>query len=120
MSSVTLHEGGVFDGLNAIRKKYLPDVGDGFDAAGIEQVRQKRIAQIQSGGCFGFPEMHEFTWEDVYDAQRYVTLINTYSDTQLLNDAERAAYLDEIRTHIEKNGGKVSMPQQVMLYLVRK
>lgn len=120
MSSVTKHEGGVFDGLNAIRRKYLPDAGDGFDEAGVEQVRKKRIAQIRSGGCFGMPEMHEFTWTDEYDANRYAALINTYSDTQLMDEAPRKAYLHEIRTHILTCGGKVEMPQKVMLYLVRK
>lgn len=120
MSSVTKHEGGVFDGLNEIRRKYLPDAGDGFDETGVEQVRRKRIHQIQSGGCFGFPEMHGFIWTDEYDAERYVRLINTYSDTQLLEETVRAAYLHEIRTHILKSGGRVEMPQRVMLYLVRK
>ncbi len=120
MSSVTKHEGGVFDGLNAIRKKYLPDAGDGFDEAGVEQVRRKRITQIQSGGCFGMPDMHEFAWTDEYDAERYATLINTYSDTQMLNERARTAYLNEIREHILKCGGRVEMPQRVMLYMVRK
>lgn len=120
MSSVVKHEGDVFDGLNAIRAKYLPDVGDGFDEAGVEQVRQKRIAQIQSGGWFGMPQIHEYVWTDEYDADRYAALINTYSDTQLLNEAARTAYLDEIRAHIQNNGGSVQMPQHVMLYLVRK
>ena len=120
MSSVMKHGGGVFDGLNALRRKYLPDAGDGFDEEGVEQVRRKRIHQIQSGGCFGSPEMHEFAWTDEYDADRYAALINTYSDTQLLDEAARRAYLAEIRAHILKSGGRVKMPQRVMLYLVRK
>ena len=120
MSSVVKHEGGVFDGLNQIRRTYLPDAGDGFDEAGVEQVRMKRIAQIQSGGCFGLPQMYEFTWKDEYDADRYAALVNTYSDTQLLDESTRNAYLDEIRQHIVKSGGRVEMPQRVMLYLVKK
>ena len=120
MSSVMKHEGGVFDGLNEIRKKYLPDAADGFDEAGVEQVRRKRLAQIQSGGCFGMPEMYEFAWIDEYDADRYAALVNTYSDTQLMKETTRLAYLREIRTYILKNGGKVEMPQRVMLYLVKK
>ena len=120
MSSVMKHEGGVFDGLNEIQRKYLPDASDGFDEAGVEQVRRKRIAQIQSGGCFGMPEMQEFIWTDEYDADRYTALINTYSDTQLLDEAARTAYLTEIRAHILRSGGRVEMPQRVMLYLVKK
>ena len=49
MSSVTLHDTGIFVGLNEIKKKYLPEESLGFDKEGIEGVRQKRISQIQSG-----------------------------------------------------------------------
>lgn len=47
-------------------------------------------------------------------------LINTYSSTQLLEEAVRTAYLDEIHKYIDDNGGIVEMPQLVMLYLVKK
>ena len=120
MSSVTYYEGGIFDGLNAIKKKYLPQESLGFDAEGILQVKERRIAQIQSGGCFGMPEIYEYRWTDTYDAERYVTLLNTYSGTQTLPEEKRIAYLEEVRVYINANGGKVELPQHVMLYLVRK
>lgn len=120
MSSVTRLEGGVFDGLNAIKRKYMPGASLGFDAEGIEQVRLKRIRQIQSGGCFGIPEYREFSWTDVYDAHRYARLVNSYSETQLLSPEVRSAYLEEIRRHVDQNGGVVSMPQKVCLYMVQK
>ena len=120
MSSVTYYEGGIFDGLNAIKKKYLPQESLGFDAEGIMKVKERRIAQIQSGGCFSVPENYEYRWTDIYDADRYVTLLNTYSGTQALQEEKRAEYLEEVRAYINTNGGKVELPQHVMLYLVRK
>ena len=120
MSSVTYYEGGIFDGLNAIKKTYLPQESLGFDAEGILEVKERRIAQIQSGGCFGEPEVFEYRWIDTYDADRYVTLLNTYSGTQALQEEKRAEYLEEVREYINANGGKVELPQHVMLYLVRK
>jgi len=120
MSSVTYYDDGLFVGLNAIKHKYLPNESLGFDAQGIEKVKEKRINQIQSGGCFGIPEVYEFRWTDTYDADRYAALVNTYSSTQTLRSDVRDAYLEEIRRYINNNGGIVKLPQLVMLYLVKK
>lgn len=120
MSSVTYYTGGIFDGLNRLKQKYLRGESLGFDADGIQMVKEKRIAQIQSGGCFGAPEIFEYRWIDNYDADRYVTLLNTYSGTQTLSTEKRQRYLEEVKAHIEKSGGKVELPQHVMLYFVRK
>ncbi len=120
MSSVTYYAGGIFDGLNKLKQKYLPQGSLGFDAEGIQRVKEKRIAQIQSGGYFGTPEIYEYRWIDTYDAERYVTLLNTYSGTQTLSEEKRGAYLAEVRAYINENGGKVELPQHVMLYLVRR
>lgn len=120
MSSVTYYDGGIFDGLNQLKQKYLPEESLGFDVEGIQKVKERRIAQIQSGGYFGMPEIYEYRWTDSYDADRYVTLLNTYSGTQTLSEENRTAYLDEVREYIHVNGGIVELPQHVMLYLVRK
>ena len=120
MSSVTFYDEGIFRGLNQIKKKYLPEESLGFDEDGIQQVISKRVQQIQSGGCFGEPEILKYRWVDNYDAERYVALINTYSSTQSLEAGVRQQYLQEIREFIQENGGEVKMPQLVILYLVKK
>lgn len=66
------------------------------------------------------PEIYEYRWTDTYDADRYVTLLNTYSGTQALSEEKRSAYLGEVKAHIMANGGMVELPQHVMLYLVKK
>lgn len=120
MSSVTYHSDGIFLGLNQIKKKYLPDESLGFDEAGIEEVRKRRILQIQSGNCFSVPEIKEYRWVDIYDAERYTLLLESYSSTQMLDTEKREAYLSEVKKYIEDNGGRVEMSQHVMLYLVKK
>jgi len=120
MSSVTLHTGGVFDALNDLRRRYMPDMSLGFDDAGIVAAKEKRIAQVQSGGFFGVPELHEYRWTDVYDADRYAALVNSYSDTQMLPEQARRRYLSEIRSCIAEHGGMLEMPQHVCMYLAKK
>ncbi|MBQ8821867.1 MAG: methyltransferase domain-containing protein [Lachnospiraceae bacterium] len=120
MSSVTCYEGGVFEGLNEIKKKYFHEEALGYDEGGIHQVVTKRVTQIQTGGYFGEPKIREYWWVDTYDAERYTALVNTYSSTQSLPKKVRRQYLQEIEDHIKENGGKVELPQLVILYLVRK
>lgn len=120
MSSVTYHSEGIFRLLNKIQKKYMPDSSLGFDEGGIDNIKQNRIKQIQSGGYFKKPCYYEYNWIDTYDAVRYVKLINSYSSTQLLEEHERDNYLNEIRETILEQGGIIEMPQKVCLYMVHK
>lgn len=120
MSSVTYRDYGVFVGLDRIKKKYLPNESLGFDSDGIEGVRKKRIEQIQSGKCFHAPVIKEYKWIDEYDAERYALLLESYSSTQTLGEADKKAYLTEVKEYINANGGRVEMPQHVMLYMMKK
>ncbi|MCI8602213.1 MAG: class I SAM-dependent methyltransferase [Oscillospiraceae bacterium] len=121
MSSVTLHVGPVHDGLNGLKRQYMPEVSLGFDEEGLRAAHEKRLAQIQTGGWFPAPEYHEYRWDDRYDAVRYAALLNSYSDTQeYLSEEKRAEYLKAVAGHIERCGGEVEMPQYVRLYLVKK
>ena len=121
MSSVTYRNEGIFVHLNEIQKRYLPDHSLGFTKDGIEEVKQNRIRQIQSGGYFEKPEYYEFEWIDTYDADRYAALINTYSSTQIMDSKLREQYLNEIRECIVlNNDGIVKLPQLVCLYMVHK
>lgn len=57
---------------------------------------------------------------NMYDADRYSLLLESYSSTQTLDEKERTLYLDEVKKYINENGGVVEMPQHVMLYMVSK
>lgn len=120
MSSVMHYDCGIFPLLNELKLKYMPGASLGFDEAGVETVRQKRFTQFQSGGCFKKPELFEYRWTDAYDADRYAALVESYSDTQLLPEATRRAYLDAIRSTIDQSGGKVEIPQHVLLFMQKK
>lgn len=120
MSSVMHYDCGIFPLLNALKLKYMPGASLGFDTDGIEAVRQKRFTQFQSGGFFRKPELFEYRWTDVYDADRYAALVESYSDTQLLPESTRRKYLDEIRSTITSNGGIVEIPQHVLLFMQKK
>ena len=120
MSSVTYRDYGIFVGLDKIKRKYLPSESLGFDDEGIEDVRNKRIEQMQSGKCFSSPVMKEYRWIDKYDAERYALLLESYSSTQTLEEEDKIKYLTEVKDYIKINGGCVDLPQHVMLYMAKK
>lgn len=80
----------------------------------------EQFRQFQSGGYFNEPQYYEYAWKDVYDSDKYVSLINTYSSTQLLDKSIRLEYLSEIKEYIMNNGGVIKVPEKVCLYLQKK
>jgi len=120
MSSVMHYECGIFPLLNAVKMRYMPGTSLGFDEAGVETVRQKRFSQFQSGGFFRKPALFEYRWNDIYDADRYAALVESYSDTQLLPADIRAAYLRDLKSVILSNGGSIEIPQHVLLFMQKK
>ena len=75
---------------------------------------------MQSGKCFSSPVMKEYKWIDKYDADRYALLLESYSSTQTLEEADKIKYLTEIKEYINANDGFVEMPQHVMLYMAKR
>lgn len=111
------HSGGIFDGLNELRKTYMPDESLGDD---LETIKEKRIRQITVGGYFDTPEYIEFHWTDQYDAKRFAALMGTESKALALSAQQRTAYLQNIERYILEQGGVVDVPQTVSLYLMKK
>ncbi len=120
MSSITYLNGSIHNGLNAIKKIYMPNESLGYDEQGLLEIKEMRIRQIQIGGRFNNPEYREYKWIDNYDADKYVALLNTYSNVQILEEITRKKYLAEIYKYINDNGGTVEIPQCVCLYMVKK
>ena len=118
-SSVMHFTDAMHTGIRALCRRYSPTLYEGLTPEGLDAVHEKRLRQIACGFS-GAPEFHEYRWTDVYTAERYTALLNSYSDFQMLDAAVRRTLLDEIRAFITENGGCVEIPQLVRLYLMRK
>lgn len=62
----------------------------------------------------------EGSWDDEYTTQRYLKLINTYSDFHGLSNDKRLAILDNVADFLDSKGGKIFVPQEVRLYMAKK
>ena len=109
--------GGIFDELNKIRLKYMPDETLGLP---LERIKEKRIKQITVGDCFGQPEYVEFNSKEQYRTERFLAYLKTSSAVLMLDADTKARYLAEVSDCIERHGGSIEVPAVISLYLVRK
>lgn len=120
MYSVTKFEDKIHSGIYEICSKYAPETSRKYDKNELQMINEKRINEVQTGNHFSIPEYREYRWNDTYDSKKYIALLNTYSDFQILDKECRVNVLEKIQNFIEANGGTVVVPQTVRLYMVRK
>lgn len=111
------HSGGIFDELNEICLKYMPNETLGLP---LEKIKEKRIQQITVGGCFAQPEYVEFNDCELYDTDKFIAYQKTSSSVLMLDEAAKSRYLAEVADCVRRHGGKIEVPNTVSLYLVKK
>lgn len=111
------HSGGIFDELNELLLKYMPDETIGLP---LEKIKEKRIQQITVGDYFGQPEYVQFNSQTLYDTKKFLAYQKTNSSVLMLDEDTRSRYLAEVADCINRHGGSIEVPNTVCLYLVKK
>ncbi|MDN3019074.1 class I SAM-dependent methyltransferase [Paenibacillus sp. BSR1-1] len=109
--------------LNQIRniyRKYAPDLDDYISVDEAEDLHNLRISQIQVHHLFNNPVSKIYRWDDEYTTQRYIRLMNSYSDFHDIDKDKQKAIFDSAADYIDSNGGKIVVPQEVRLYMAKK
>lgn len=112
---------------------------DGFEAA-VQSVYQRhapalaaanrppssegeaeQVAEIEQTGLFGPVTVRRYRWAEVYDAARYLRLLETYSDHATLDPITRSRLHEGIGALIgERFGGRVTKGYLTLLYLAHR
>jgi len=106
--------------IRSIYKKYAPELDTYINDSEAEEMHELRISQIQTNNLFGRPVTRIYRWEDEYTTERYLKLINSYSDFHDIENNKRIAILESVAEYINKNNGKIVIPQEVRLYMAKK
>lgn len=109
--------------LNQIRniyRKYAPELDDYISLDEAEDLHNLRISQMQINNLFNNPVSRIYRWEDEYTTERYLRLMNSYSDFHDIDNDKRKAILDSAADYIDSKGGKIAVPQEVRLYMAKK
>ncbi|RDI45747.1 class I SAM-dependent methyltransferase [Falsibacillus pallidus] len=108
------------DQIRKIYRKYAPELDDYISLDEAEDLHKLRISQIQTNNLFSNPVHKVYRWNDEYTTDRYLRLMNSYSDFHSIDKDKRKAILDEVRDYIDSNGANITVPQEVRLYMARK
>jgi SAM-dependent methyltransferase len=71
---------------------------------------------LESDGRFEHVTVRRYDWDQTYNATDYRKLMLSYSDTQMMNEADRIGLLDDLESLIHSNfGGRITRPLVVTL-----
>lgn len=106
--------------IRDIYRTYAPELDDYISREDGEELHQRRITEMQTGGLFQNPISKTYRWNDVYDTKRYLKLMNSYSDFHAISSDARTSILTQTADYIDRSGGRITIPQEVRLYMGRK
>ena len=106
--------------LSYIFGRHAPELDDYISSEDGEQLHHKRIAQMRAGNLFGPVETKLYRWNEKYVTERYLRLLNSYSDMHEINDAEREAIFKDVSSYFARKSGEIEIPMEVRLYLTSK
>jgi SAM-dependent methyltransferase len=106
--------------IRDICRHYAPELDDFIDRKEAQELHRLRIRQITAGGLFRQAISKIYRWNDVYSVGRYLKLMNSYSDFHSIDRTRQEAIRDEVFRYIVREGGEITIPQEVRLYLAKK
>lgn len=108
--------------LNEIRniyRRYAPELDDYISADEGEELHRLRLTQMMDGG-FPSPASFVYRWEEAYSTERYLKLMQTYSDFTEISSGQQNAILNGVREYLRGIGDRVVIPQEVRMYISKK
>lgn len=116
-----VHEHPIRETLNALYEKHFPDRDFYHLNAPDDKMQniERRTETLRTSTHFEEPKIFTFPWKEEYTSERYIALLQTYSDHLLLSDNKRALLLEEIKHAIDDHGGSIVIPYYTLLQCSR-
>lgn len=111
-------DGGFFDQIQPIYRQHVPEFAGDWKGLPSADELPDESAALAATGLFGPFTVRRYPWVARYDAERYVNLLNTYSDFLALPaDRRQRAYDDIARVIDGEFGGEITMQYLAVLYV---
>lgn len=94
--------------IRAIYREIAPELDDYLNIDAAEELHQLRLKQIQTGALFHQPVSRVYRWEDIYTTQRYLKLMNSYSDFHSISSEKREEIQSQVAAYIKSKGGSIA------------
>ncbi|MFL0245554.1 class I SAM-dependent methyltransferase [Candidatus Clostridium stratigraminis] len=106
--------------IRNIYRKLAPEFDDYLSPEDAEDLHNLRLSEIQTNNLFDRPVSMVYRWDDEYTTERYLKLINSISDFHDLDYDKKKAILETVADYINGKNGKITVPQEVRLYMAKK
>ncbi|MEJ2706268.1 MAG: class I SAM-dependent methyltransferase [Anaerolineales bacterium] len=108
----------LFPRFQKVYRKFAPQLV--YENYIVEDIIQDRSELILASGYFHHMRVKRFSWSEIYSTQRYLTLLETYSDHVILSNSTKEHLYQAIADLIESEGGYICRPYMAVLYLANK
>lgn len=80
----------------------------------------KREKEMLDNDYFYILHLQRYMIDYIYNSQSYIELLNTFPDVVKLDSKVKEKFFDKIEKSIIRNGGKIKIPVQTSLYILKK
>lgn len=120
MSSIVEPQTEMLIEIRNIYRKLAPEFDDYVSLNEAEDLHNLRLSEIQTNNLFDRPVSRIYRWDDEYTTERYLKLINSFSNFHDLDSDKKKAILETVADYINSKNGKIVVPQEVRLYMAKK
>ena len=115
-------DGGIFAEAQEVYAREAPEIWDGtFSGPPLPEGLPDRTGEIESSGLFGLVVRRTYLWEQAYDVEGYLRVLDTYSDHIALKEETRARLYGGLSRLIrDKHGGRIVKGYATSLYVAPK
>lgn len=117
----TIHVSSIDSIHEQVREQYrrlAPHLDDSLKPSPQEAI-DIRVAIMKHTNLFQDIVVKNYSWNEAYTSERYISLLHTHSKHLLLPDDVRGELFSQIKDIIDRNGGFILKPQLVALFLGR-
>jgi len=113
-------DGGFFDRTFEIYRKHRPDEKQP-KMPSESQATPEEYEEFKASGLLQNVTLKRYRWDQTYTSSEYEQLLNSYSDTQMMQPEARVALIRDLVAVIESEyGGRITRPLVVSLTMGRK
>lgn len=106
---------GYFERSHPIYMRYFPQQGP-YEVAPAPDVDPPILDEMRASGLFEDVRVQRWRWDQIYNADQYIDLVRSYSNTYDLAPDVRERFLEEIRAMVAAEpGGSVVRPLSITL-----
>lgn len=120
LESIVRQETELQSELSHIFRQHAPELDDYISPEEGKKLHIERIAQMGTDGLFGPVEAKIYRWNEEYATERYLRLLNSYSNMHEISEDKRKAIFEDVAAYFARKGGRVEVPMEVRLYMTLK